>query len=108
MRFCANCRREVPAALAKDPREDPLCGTCLRAVQKACPHALMKEDGITCRDCDARPVTFARVGRWILGGFKIAVGGFFRIFMMYTVPSAIGSLVLAGLAYLAGRKAGFF
>lgn len=108
---CTLCQREVPAlgpASGVGYKEETLCGVCLKSAQKVCPHSLRKEDGVTCRDCGARPWTAKRVALGVLLGAKSAAVGFVKLFMMYTLPSAIGSAVVAGILFLIGRKMGVF
>ena len=110
MKHCSLCQREFPSAGPESGigyKSEVLCGTCLKAAQKVCPHSLRKEDGITCRDCGARPWTTGRIVRGILGGVKSAAVGFAKLFVMYTISSIMGSIVTLGLAYLLGRKMGF-
>jgi DNA-directed RNA polymerase subunit RPC12/RpoP len=110
MKHCSMCQRELPARSTPDSgveyHEEVLCGTCLKAAQKVCPHSLKKDDGITCRDCGARPVTVGRVFRGAGRGISTVVKGFVKLFMIYTVPSIVGSLVTGGLLYLLGKKIG--
>jgi hypothetical protein len=109
MKHCSLCKAEMPAAVESGIgyQHEVLCGTCLKAVQRVCPHSLRKEDGITCRDCEARPWTFGRVVRGVLGGVKTVSVGFAKLFVMYTISSIMGSIVTLGLAYLLGKKIGF-
>ena len=109
MKLCTLCQREIPA-LGPDTgigyHEETLCGVCLKSAQRVCPHALRKEDGVTCRDCGARPWSIKRVAFGAASFVKTASVGFAKIFMMYTLPSLIATgTVLVGLYFLA-KKAG--
>lgn len=106
MQMCAICRQEIPVAVKEIGGRDILCGQCLKASQKLCQHVLLLEDNRTCRDCGARPVTMGRIVRSFAGGVKSAVVGIVKLFVIYTIPSILGSAVTLGILYYAGKKAG--
>lgn len=110
MKHCTLCQREIPLsgpASGIGYHEETLCGVCLKSAQKVCPHALKKEDGVTCRDCGARPVTVKRVALGAILGVKAVAVGFAKLFMMYTLPSIIGTAVVGGVFWLIAKKMGF-
>lgn len=111
VKHCTLCQKEIPALGPESGigyKEETLCGVCLKAAQRVCPHALKKEDGVTCRDCGARPWTAKRVALGAAGLTKAAVVGFVKLFMMYTLPSIIGTAVVGGVFYMIGKKMGLF
>jgi hypothetical protein len=110
MKQCTLCQREIPALGPESGigyKEETLCGVCLKAAQRVCPHALRKEDGVTCRDCGARPWSAGRVIKG-LSLFTVKAGaGIAKVFVLYTLQAILGSAVTLGLAYFAAKKMGF-
>ena len=110
MKHCSLCQREMPSAGPDSGigyKSEVLCGTCLLAAQRVCPHSLRKDDGITCRDCGARPWTAGRVVKGVIGGVVKVAGSVAKMFLAYTIASIMGAIVTLGLAYLAAKKMGF-
>lgn len=110
MKHCTLCQREIPAAGPESGigyKEEVLCGTCLKAARRVCPHTLKKEDGVTCRDCGARPWTLGRVLRGSLRGVRTLALGTVKVFVIYTIQAILGSVVTLALAYFFARKMGF-
>jgi len=110
MKSCTLCQREIPALGPESGigyKEETLCGVCLKAAQRVCPHALRKEDGVTCRDCGARPWSFGRVAKGISLFTLKASAQVAKVFVLYTIQAILGSVVTLGLAYFAAKKMGF-
>lgn len=110
MMTCTLCQREVPAAGPQSGigyKEETLCGVCLKAAQRVCPHALRKEDGVTCRDCGAQPWSAGRVLKGVTVFTVKAAAGIAKVFVLYTLQAILGSAVTLGLAYFAAKKMGF-
>lgn len=111
VKSCTLCQKEIPALGPETGigyKEETLCGVCLKAAQRVCPHALKKEDGVTCRDCGARPWTAKRVALGVMNGTKVAMVGLVKLFMMYTLPSIIGTAAVGAVFYMIGKKMGLF
>ena len=111
MRLCTNCQRQLPAGATLsgvDYQEEVLCSACLKAAQKVCPHTLMKDDGITCRDCAAKPWTFGRVIKGTARGTRTAVVGLGKMFLMYTFMSITSSILTLAVLYFVGVSLGLF